>query len=86
MRFTNGNSPAEPAAPTAQVAAAHRFAQALIVGFEVCEQGAMPLSQVQKIAFIEAALLQFDGLEAELNLLATVGEVLHRLGESGGGN
>lgn len=80
MSSRNGNSRAEPAAPAVQVAAAERFAEAIVIGFEVCEQGGMPLSQIQKIALIEAALLEFDGLEAQLNSLAIVGEMLHELG------
>ena len=38
-----------------------------------------PLTDVQKIAFIEAALLEFDGFEAQLGSLAAVGEVLRAL-------
>jgi hypothetical protein len=63
----------------AEVAAAERFAKAIVVAFSVCEEARIPLSDVQKIAIIEAALLEFDGLEGQLGSLADVGELLRQL-------
>lgn len=63
----------------AEVAAAERFAKAIVVAFSVCEEARIPLSDVQKIAIIEAALLEFDGLEGQLGSLAEVGALLRQL-------
>jgi len=63
----------------AKVAAAERFAGAIVAAFEMCEEGGVPLTQIQKIAVIEAAFLEFDGFEANLRSLATVGGVLRGL-------
>ena len=61
------------------VAAAERFARAIVVGFTVCEEARIPLSDIQKIAIIEAALLEFDGLEGQLDSLTGIGELLRTL-------
>ena len=66
----------ELAAATAKAAAAERFAGAIIAAFEVCDQFGWPLKQPQKVALVEAALLEFDGLEAQLNSLVAIGELL----------
>ena len=47
--------------------------------FEICEQAGVPLSQLQKVALVEAVLLEFDGLEAHLRSLAAVEEELRGL-------
>jgi hypothetical protein len=47
--------------------------------FDVCEQAGVPLSQLQKIALLEAALLEFDGLEAQLGSLAAVDQLIRGL-------
>lgn len=73
---SNGKAPMELAAATAKAAAAERFAGAIIAAFEVCEQVGWPLKQPQKVALVEAALLEFDGLEAQLHSLAEIGELL----------
>jgi hypothetical protein len=44
-----------------------------------------PLSQVQKVALIQAALLEFDGFEAQLNSLAVIEELL-RVGLASNGS
>jgi hypothetical protein len=79
MSATNGNREAEPSVLTAQVAAAERVARAVIFAFEACEEGGVPLSQVQKVAVVEASLLEFDGLEADLSSLAGVGALIREL-------
>jgi hypothetical protein len=81
---SNGKAPVELAAATAKAAAAERFDGAIIAAFEVCEQVGWPLKQPQKVALLEAALLEFDGLEAQLNSLVAIGELL-RNGRSSDG-
>lgn len=51
----------------------------MVVGFAVCEESRIPLTDIQKIAILEAALLEFDGLEGQLDSLADVGELLRSL-------
>lgn len=63
----------------AQVAAAERFAAAIVVAFAICDEAREPLSNVQKITIIEAALLEFDGFEGQVDSLAGIGELLRSL-------
>jgi hypothetical protein len=79
MASRNGSTRSAHDPSTAQVAAAERFAKAIVVAFSVCEELRVPLTDVQKIAIIEAALLEFDGFEGELNSLAAIGELLRLL-------
>jgi hypothetical protein len=60
----------------AKVAAAERFARALVVAFGALDDLGLPLTDVQKIAMVQAALLEFDGFEAQLDALDDVGRVL----------
>ena len=53
-------------AGTAQVVAAQRVARQLVLGFELCADSGVPLSELQKIALFSAALLEFDGMHAEV--------------------
>ena len=76
MASSNGSGRVELATATANAAAAERLAGAIVVGFEVCEEAGTPLSQVQKVALIQAALLEFDGLQAQLSSLAVIEELL----------
>ena len=78
MSTTNGNGhdPVDGNAPPAEVAAAERFARAIVFTIEVCEEGRVELSAAQKVALIEAALLEFDGLGAELSSLAGLSALL----------
>lgn len=82
MSSLNGASPEKPTALLAEVAAAERFATAIVVAFGACEESRIPLSDLQKIAVIQAALLEFDGFEAKLTSLASIGEALRALGAS----
>ena len=84
MASKNGQAPVELAAATAKAAAAERFAGAIIAAFEVCDQVGWPLKQPQKVALVEAALLEFDGPEAQLHSLVSIGELL-RNGRSSNG-
>jgi hypothetical protein len=79
MSSRNGSSRDEHDSFTAQVAAAERFAKAMVVAFAVCEEIRAPLTDIQKIAIIEAALLEFDGLESQLGSLAGISELLRSL-------
>jgi hypothetical protein len=79
MTSGNGRTRAELAASTAKAVAAERLAGAVMSAFDICEQAGVPLSQLQKIALVEAVLLEFDGLEAHLRSLATVEEQLRTL-------
>jgi hypothetical protein len=79
MTSGNGKTRAELAAATAKAVAAERLAGAVMGAFDICEQAGVPLSQLQKIALVEAVLLEFDGLEAHLSSLATVEEQLRGL-------
>jgi hypothetical protein len=79
MSSRNGSSRSEHAHVTAQVAAAERFAKAIVVAFAVCDEARTPLSEVQKIAIIEAALLEFDGFQGQIDSLAGIGDLLRSL-------
>jgi hypothetical protein len=79
MSSGNGSHADEHASFPVKVAASERFARAIVVAFAVCEEARIPLSDVQKIAIIEAALLEFDGLEGQLDSLAGIGELLRSL-------
>jgi hypothetical protein len=77
---TNGNGgPDDRNIPPAEVAAAERFARVIVFTMEVCDEGRVPLSPAQKVALIEAALLEFDGLGAELSSLAGLSALLRGL-------
>lgn len=51
----------------------------MVVGFAVCDEARIPLSEIQKIAILEAALLEFDGFESQLDSLTEIGELLRAL-------
>ena len=80
MPAANGNGRVEPLVITAQLAAAERLARAIVLAFDVCEEGGVPLSQAQKVAVVEAALLEFDGLEASLDSLTSVAALIREVG------
>ena len=63
-------------ATTAQVAAAQRVARALTVGFGLCDEAGFPLSERQRISMLAAALLGFDGFQAETEGLLGVEQLL----------
>ena len=78
MITANGNRAAETAA-VAHVAAAERLARGIVVAFDSCQEVGVPLSDLQKIAVIEAMLLEFDGFSAHLSSLERVGRMLRDL-------
>ena len=51
---------------TAQIEAADRLAEMLIVAFGECELAGRPLTELQKIDLLTTALAAFDGYRAEL--------------------
>jgi hypothetical protein len=64
----------------ARAAAAEHCANLIVGAFEICERRGVALSQIQKIALIEAALLEFDGFEAQLTSLSRVARLLRGIG------
>jgi hypothetical protein len=60
-------------------AVARCLARALVVGFDACDDGGVPLSQLQRIALLECALLEFDGLGLHIASLTAVAELLRQL-------
>lgn len=80
MSATNGNGRVETAVMAGKAEAAERLSRAIVLAFEVCDEGGVPLSDMQKIAIVEAALLEFDGVEAQLSSSTAVGELLRDLG------
>jgi hypothetical protein len=68
------------AAATMQVVAADRIARQLIVGFGFCDECGVPLSERQRIALLTAALLEFDGVQDELEGLLRVERLLQDFG------
>jgi hypothetical protein len=61
---------------TLQAVAAQRIAGLLILGFGLCEEGRVPLSDRQKIAMLTSALLEFDGIQAEVHGLLQIERLL----------
>ena len=68
----NGNGWSETVAATARDAAARCLARALVCGFDACDETGVPLSQLQRVAVLEAALSEFDGFGEHLSTLDTV--------------
>jgi hypothetical protein len=83
MISTNGTGRAVPAALAARLAAAERFAGAIVSTFEKCEETRVPLSKAQKTTLLEVVLVEFDGFEAELSSLMRIAELLSQLGGNG---
>jgi hypothetical protein len=75
----------EAFASTAQVEAAERMADALIVAFAKCELAGRPLSELQKIDILSIALASFDGYRAELADQLCLEQILAGLGRAGNG-
>ena len=82
MISINGTSRAVPVAMAARVVGAERFAAAIVSALEKCEETNVPLSRAQKATLLEAALVEFDGFEAELSSLMRIAELLNELGHT----
>jgi hypothetical protein len=81
MSSENGHEPAEATVFTAHGATARCVARVVAVTLDACDEGGFPLSELQKVALVEAALLEFDGFGLHLASLVAVGELLRDLGE-----
>jgi hypothetical protein len=80
----NGNGiPSETVTGAARNASARCLSRALICAFDVCDETGVPLSQLQRIAILEAVLCEFDGFGENLSSLATVSWLLRELGPLG---
>jgi hypothetical protein len=79
MSTTNGNGRSETLVSTAHGAAARCLARAVAVAFDACEQSDVPLSELQKVAVIESALLEFDGFGSHLTSLVPLSRLLSDL-------
>jgi len=81
MSYVNGDHSDELVVTAAHGASAHCVARLITAAFDACEEAEMPLSQLQRTALVEAALLEFDGFDVHLRSLAVVGRMLDDLGE-----
>ena len=79
MTSINGNGHSESLTTTARDAAARCLARAAVSGFDVCEESGMPLTQLQKVAILEAAFVEFDGMRDHLFSLETLDRILSDL-------
>ena len=80
MPSENGQGRPDGAVFTAQGAAARCVARVIAVSIDACEEANIPLSELQKVALIESALLEFDGFGVQLASLVAVGDLLRDLG------
>lgn len=80
MASENGHGSAEVTVFTAHAAAARCLARVIAVSIDACDEADMPLSELQKAAVIEAALLEFDGFGLQLASLVAMGELMRDLG------
>lgn len=76
----NGNANGNVSVATTQLAAAERTARAIVFAFELSEGSGAPLSHAQKTYMIEAALIEFDGFEAELTTFGSLDKLFRALG------
>ena len=61
------------------VVTADRIARFVVAGVGLCEQSGVPLSERQRVALLTAALLEFDGVQAEVDGLREVEHMLQEL-------
>jgi hypothetical protein len=80
MSSENGQGAADGTVFTAHAAAAKCVARVIAVSIDSCDETNIPLSELQKVTLIEAALLEFDGFGVQLASLVAVGELLRDLG------
>jgi hypothetical protein len=57
-----------------------RLAATIVVAFDACEDAGIGLSELQKVAFLHALLLQFDGFVEHVRSLEAVDRLLWDLG------
>ena len=75
----SGCSATRSSTASVHAAAARCLARVVAVSLDACDEGGFPLSEVQKVAIVEAALLEFDGFGIQLASLVAVGELLRDL-------
>jgi hypothetical protein len=69
----------------AKLFAAERMARAYVSGVALCEEAGRPLTGLQQIELMKAALLEFEGIEEALNARFQVERLLNQLGANGNG-
>jgi hypothetical protein len=69
---------------TVHVVVADRLARAVVATFGLCEDCGAPLAERQKIALCTAALLEFDGVQAEIDGLRRVERLLDGIRDTDG--
>jgi hypothetical protein len=70
----------------AKLFAAERMARAYVSGVSLCEEAGRPLTGLQQIELMKAALLEFEGIEEALNARYQVEQLLNRLSANGNGD
>jgi hypothetical protein len=82
MSSRNGHGAPGRTVSTAHGATARCIARVVVVGCDACEDAGLPLSELQKVTLIEAALLEFDGFGTHLGSLVALGELLRDLDDA----
>lgn len=78
-RRLGGRRRADACGDHAEIAAAGRLAEILIVGFGKCELAGRPLSELQQIDLLATALTVFDGYRDEVEGHVRIEETLREL-------
>lgn len=68
---------------TAQVAAADKIARVLVGAIDLCSDAGWPLSGLQRVELLKAALLEFDGFEVEVAAMLELERRLSRSASAG---
>jgi hypothetical protein len=82
MSSRNGHGAPERMVFTAHGAAARCIARVVTVCCDACEEAGRPLSELQKVTLIEAALLEFDGFGTHLGSLVALSDLLRDLDDA----
>lgn len=83
-RMSGERARRETFSSAAQIGAAERLADTLIVVFGQCEEAGRPLTDLQKIDILSSALLAFDGYRAELEGQLSFEQILRELAGNDG--
>lgn len=70
---------AEGVEATLHVVAAERVAKATVTGFGFCEECGQPLNERQKVALLTAAMMELEGLQAEVESVLGVERLIAEL-------
>jgi hypothetical protein len=71
-------------AEAAQAATALRLSRVIVTATTIADDAGVPLNDRQKISLLTTALLEFDGLLAELRDVLELDRLLARTGNNGG--